>query len=146
MIPYAAFFSLLMYFSFYGFTKNSKKFKKIIIPTIILSFLILSSLSYNNGFDWIIYKNFFDSSNNLNLESRFEFGFVFLNYFIHEYISANYNIFIFIYSLIAVYLIYKYCDYFSKNIYFSFLVYGSHNHPSWRLEKNERNGKIKQEG
>jgi hypothetical protein len=114
-----------MFFSFYGITKNSKRFKKIIISILISSFLMLSSLRYNNGFDWKAYKNFFDSSNNFDLKSRFELGFVSLNYFIHEYISTNYNIFIFIYSLIALYLIYKYCDYFSKNIYFSFLVYGS---------------------
>ena len=101
---YLFIFLLIVFLGFLDFTNIKTNRKKSLIVLISIILIFISSIRWETGTDWFSYINFFYYNNDLEsfLQGNFEIGYAYLNYFVKNYISDNYNLLLAIIAIIVI--------------------------------------------
>lgn len=108
MFLYFTLFIIFMFGAFLDLT-NVNRVKKAIVLFILGSIcIVLSSIRWETGTDWLPYLQFFEINQTYEdfISGQFEWGYAFLNYFVKS-ITNQYNVFLFAMSIIVIGLKYK---------------------------------------
>lgn len=108
MFLYFTLFIIFMLGAFLDLT-NVNRVKKAIVLFILGSIcIVLSSIRWETGTDWLPYLQFFEINQTYEdfISGQFEWGYAFLNYFVKS-ITNQYNVFLFTMSIIVIGIKYK---------------------------------------
>ena len=99
MIYYIIFSIIFSFVLIEQFTKKKEIKNGFFVITITMLWLFVS-LRWETGSDWIAYKRYFDSLNNID---AFELGYVIINYLVRE-VTENYTVLLLICNFISLFL------------------------------------------
>lgn len=121
MIYYIIFSIIFFFVLIEQFTKDQRTKNGFFIITIIMLWLFVS-LRWETGSDWIPYKRYFYTLDNID---AFELGYVIINHLVRE-LTVNYTILLLICNFISLFLIYKFMEKYIKNRLISMSLFYSY--------------------